>query len=418
MRIEIAAGAVVGAILLLFIFIYTGCQRSATSLQETLGQEKQLVSPLELGLDVVNSAYAPSSVVSPVAFYDLFDLMRIGAEGEIKQLLEQYQMSFDAQAQIKKSSSSAYFLRLSDVWADISREFSSWYGDTINSCGYMFHSLPWENAEDAMSSINGWIDEMTQGELPDYFSREGYQPFVESEVLFTNAAKFIAGWKHPLNKYEEGVFHQRPDMDNPYAEGTQRVETFVSSSSCEGWYAENENEQVLALPYEDAAYRLMIVLPRNPIQAERPWEAYSYDRLKELEAGLQKVSSIDVHLVKFQTTENVYLSVPESELEDEGANITGVFANLRHLFTTPASYPKMFTEPAAIDLAPIMQECMFEITAEGSVSDENGLPEGALPGVELSANAAHSFVTDRPFLYILYREDLGIDNALFVGSYE
>jgi len=57
MRIEIAAGAVVGAILLLFIFIYTGCQRSATSLQETLGQEKQLVSPLELGLDVVNSAY-------------------------------------------------------------------------------------------------------------------------------------------------------------------------------------------------------------------------------------------------------------------------------------------------------------------------------------------------------------------------
>ena len=125
MRIEIAAGAVVGAILLLFIFIYTGCQRSATPLQETLGQEKQLVSPLELGLDVVNSAYAPSSVVSPVAFYDLFDLMRIGAEGEIKQLLEQYQMSFDAQAQIKKSSSSAYFLCLSDVWADISREFSS-----------------------------------------------------------------------------------------------------------------------------------------------------------------------------------------------------------------------------------------------------------------------------------------------------
>ena len=415
MRTKTAAIAVV--ILLCSNFIYTGCQRSSTPTQVTLAQEEQHVSPLEFGLDVVNSAGAISFAVSPVAYYDLFGLMRIGAESETKQLLEQYQMSFNAQAQIKKLSPSVNFMHISDVWAANSREFSSWYGDTINLCGYMFHGLPWENDEEVASFINDWIDEMSQGEIPFYFSHEECPRFVKNEVLFTNVAKFIAAWKQPLKKYEEGAFRQRPDAENPYAIGAQRMEIFVSNPSCEGWYSGNEHEQVLSLPYEDAVYRLMIVLPHNPIQAERPWETYSIDRLKELETGLQYVSNIDVHLVNFQTISNVYLSESMAEREVGEEDTTGVLANLRCLFTVPANYPKMFTDPSAVELAPIMQECMFEITAEGSANGENGLPS-ALPEVEFAPSALYSFVTDRPFLYILYREDLGIDNALFLGIYE
>lgn len=381
----------------------SACETNKTATQEVL--ENQFVSPLAFGLDIVRESAPCPFAVSPVAYYELFGLMRIGAGVNTKRLLSPYQIPPAEYAQINKASNDVYFLRISDVWAENSKEFCAWYGDTLTNNGFMYHSV---SRAEALEFINGWFEEQTLGTVFPYFEQEECPKFSERTVLFTNAVTFEGEWQKPFVAYEQDVFHQRPEVDNEHAIAPPRVERYVRNGESEGWYFENEKEQVLSLSFKDTSYRLMIVMPRESLPSEHPWEGYSVERIKELHEALEYTKNIDIHLVSFKTEANLYISALD--------NSNSTLEQLSGLFVESMSYPKMFTTPETLDLAPITQRCIFSLGIEGTdYSEDNSC---SLPVMESNLRAARKFVTERPFLYVLYREDIGIDNALLVGIYE
>lgn len=225
-------------------------------------------------------------------------------------------------------------------------------------------------------------------------------------LLYTSEASFEDLWQQPFKGYEEAVFQQRPSLGNEHAFGTQRVEYFVCNESTAGGYYENEQEQVLSLPCIN--YQFMIILPREAASSEHPWESYTAEHIKELYATLNKVTDIDLHLVCFTTETDNNLRVFDRS--------NSKMSNLSRLFSEEFRYPAMFENADAVKLLPIKQKCQFAIGAEGTFHSEN-----LLDVLQLCAKKdGHSqkFITDRPFLYLVYGEKLGIDYPILMGIYE
>lgn len=104
-------------------FLFLGCQQSSTSTREVTNSE-QLVLPLEFGLEMIRLFDANSMVVSPVAYYELFDLMRLGADTNTLRILSPYRFPVEKNESLKGAYYNGEYLRLLDVWSSNTREFS------------------------------------------------------------------------------------------------------------------------------------------------------------------------------------------------------------------------------------------------------------------------------------------------------
>ena len=105
-------------------FLFLGCQQSSTSTREVTNSE-QLVLPLEFGLEMIRLSDANSMVVLPVAYYELFDFMRLGADTNTLRILSPYRFPVEKNESLIGAYYNGEYLRLLDVGLQIRENFPS-----------------------------------------------------------------------------------------------------------------------------------------------------------------------------------------------------------------------------------------------------------------------------------------------------
>ncbi len=249
-------------------------------------------------------------------------------------------------------------------------------------------------AGNAVSTINGWVSEQTQGKIANLLTADDIN--AQTRLVLTNAVYFQGQWISPFNPNatQDWPFHPTPDTSSTVK---MMHQTFLIP------YYENELMQAAAVPFvgtSNAGGNLACVflLPKS---------ADNFDTMvNELEGAFANwISSLSsqrvaLQLPKFTLDTRLNLGDPLEKLGmedafDTNANFVGI-DGMRDLFLNKVIHQAYFT------------------------LDENGVTAAAATAAGMSGNAMPEnkppvrLTLDHPFLFFIV--DLKSQEMLFMGK--
>lgn len=158
----------------------------------------------------------------------------------------------------------------------------------------------------ACNRINNAFDTATFGMISKVLDPSDLSP--DSAIVLTNAIYFKCRWEKP--------FDITPDSQDPQSlnftllNGTKVHTTMLSSNKRHLPYTENDDFQIVSIPYERGKFDFTIILPKdNTNKGYEKLTQLTYERLNELLTSLND-TEIDLKLPKF--TFNSKFSLVES----------------------------------------------------------------------------------------------------------
>ena len=240
---------------------------------------------------------------------------------------------------------------------------------------------------ETMDVINQWGSDHTMGMIPRILNEQTFKPFADSYLL--DAVYFKGTWTLKFDKDET-----RDESFN----GGEPVPMMHMRNQL--YYDENENCQMLALPYGNGAYRMTILLPREgktigDVVAGLDGQQWSYCQWMPLE-------DVDVKLPRFETMSNVNLVEPMSALGMPSA-FNPYTAEIPDYCDVPEYISNMF------------QVAKIRLDEEGTEAAAITVIETETTSINPSEPKHYQFHADRPFLYIISELSTGV--IFFIGQY-
>jgi len=242
---------------------------------------------------------------------------------------------------------------------------------------------------EAVTTINGWVAEQTRGRIPEIVS----PPIPESTIAYLiNAIYFKGAWttQFDRDRTAPGSF-LRPDGS------TRTVPLMHTDDVIPLWFAWDENVTVGELPYGGGAYRMTLVVPRDPAALDTLAAGLTQERWNGWIASLDS-AELDVVLPRFTMTF-------DRELSDDLAALGMGIAfcdDPAQAFDFTAMYP-----PGGACISAVKHKAFVEVNEEGTEA-------AAVTSVEVGVTSAPPMlVVDRPFLFAI-REALS-GTILFLG---
>ena len=257
------------------------------------------------------------------------------------------------------------------------------------------NKLNFAKKQEALSTINNWVDTQTEHKIPQILSPEDITEL--TRLVLVNAIYFEGNWVAPFNpsKTQDWPFHPSPDASIP-TKMMQQVGTFP--------YYENELIQIAALPFqgkstEEGSLAFLIVLPKSAenfdmMQGELP---------KELNGWISSLtpSRLHVKIPKFIHNTRLDLNEPLQEMGMEDAftseaNFTGI-DGMRDLF-----------------LNKVIHQAYFSVNEQGVVATAATAANIGLTSAASEKSNDTAFFADHPFFYFII--DIKSQELLFMGK--
>lgn len=249
--------------------------------------------------------------------------------------------------------------------------------------------------EPARQRINGWVEEQTNDRIQELIPSGAIDDL--TRMVLANAVYFLADWEHQFaaGSTRDRAFHA-PGGD-VQAPTMHQTETFG--------YAENDQVQVLQMPYAGGELGMMVVLPREAGGLGEVEGSLSADGVAGWADALED-QRVAVALPKFRVEPGQPLALRETLI---AMGMTDAFDESRADLTGMA-------DPAANEGLPLYITSVFH---EAFVAvDEEGTEAAAATAVVVGVRSAvmpppTSFVADHPFLFFI--RDLRTGAVLFMG---
>jgi serpin B len=234
-----------------------------------------------------------------------------------------------------------------------------------------------------MGVINQWASDHTEKMIEEVLSSDEFDPQAVSYLL--NAIYFKGAWRQKFDKEvtRDEVFNggKTVPMMQQYADFN---------------YLENDDCQMLRLPYGNTAYSMTVLLPRegktiadvlNGLTAE------SWSKLWMTEA------SVDVKLPRFESKTEV--------------DLVGIMSRLGmpKAFTSDAEFPDFCNVPTYIDM--MKQVARIKVNEAGTEAAAVTVIGAKFTSVGPQEQVA--FHATRPFLYVISEQSTGA--VFFIGTY-
>jgi serpin B len=249
--------------------------------------------------------------------------------------------------------------------------------------------IDFRRVEAARARINGWVAKQTRDRIRDIVP-EGL-PVPSTQLALANAIYFKAAWKQPFKEAatREAPFRTRDggSTDVPFM---HREDTFR--------YTEDEDAQVVELPYRGNRTSMVIVLPRKPDGLAALEGKLTAARLAAW-IGAFKPVAVKLALPRFKFTRAAQLS---GHLQALG---------MKDAFTAGADFSGITRDtPLFIDVVLhkafiAVDEAGTEAAAATVVMMRKGRVTGGTP-----------FTADHPFLFLIRHVKTG--TVLFLGCVE
>jgi len=244
----------------------------------------------------------------------------------------------------------------------------------------------------AAKTINDWVEDKTNKRIKDLISKEALG--ADTAMVLTNAVYFKADW---MDKFEKDNTQDAPFKLG----GDKNVKMPMMARTGHYRYAENDDLQVLEMPYASGKLSMIIVLPRKVDGLAAVEKALSAEQLAKWTKDASK-EKVELKLPRWKATQQFELN---KVLEAMGM--------------------KLVFDPAQADFAPMVEKSQMKLFISRVVHKsfvevtEEGTEAAAATGVVMGLTAMPErhvpkvFTADHPFLYIIRHNDTGM--ILFMG---
>jgi serpin B len=297
------------------------------------------------------------------------------------------------------SENTAYTLRTANaLWAEKTYPFLAEY--TTNAeryYGAKVTNLDFINQPDASRiTINQWVEEQTNDKIQDLLPEGTIDPI--TRLVITNAIYFKGTWvkQFDVNKTSDADFRtasgktvkvplmQRTDEDAIYR------------------YAENDNLQLLAMPYEHASGRqlsMVVLLPKG-------------DGLATVEASLDAQTL--PALQQSAKSRQVEVYFPKFKLETKYDQLGGTLAamGMPTAFTDRADFSGMGGK-GDLFISDVIHQAYVDVNEEGTEAAAATAVVVRLQSAPVKPEPVPVFRADHPFLFFIVDDESGA--TLFMG---
>lgn len=248
-------------------------------------------------------------------------------------------------------------------------------------------------AEQARQEINQWVEKQTNGKIKDLLGPDAIKPL--TRLILTNAIYFKSAWQQD--------FPKGATKDAPFQLGGGQTKTVPLMSQQKRFrYFEDEQVQVLELPYQQGVLNMTVILPKK------------VDGLADLEKTLtqQNVNKwldgmnsrlVQVFLPKFKIEAQFKLS---ETLKAMG--MTDAFSDAKADFSGIASVERMY-------IFDVIHKAFVDVNEEGT---EAAAATAVIMGVKSAMPRPEQpviFRADHPFVFAIRHRESGA--ILFLGRF-
>jgi len=237
--------------------------------------------------------------------------------------------------------------------------------------------------EESLEKINGWVKEKTNG-LIDKITDEDISKFV---MLIINALAFDGKWMEPFDPYKSfgGVFYGNTPQGAELMNSTENAYFTVSGGAG------------FVKPYF-GGYSFAAILPDEGVSVKDIYLSLSADELIGIMTGAQPCR-VDITFPELDLT-------TEHKLKDHlvSLGISDIFDGFR------ADFSDMCAEAVYAD--DLIHKCTLKV-------DEDGTKAAAVSSMGIMRMSAappakHHLIFDRPFMFMIFREETKI--PVFMGA--
>ena len=361
-------------------------QFAVTMYQQLNGQSKQVDA---------NVFFSPYSLTSAIA------MLYAAAEGNTKAQIQKtfYYPSLPIlnpnsaalYNQFNKPSPNYKLNTINDLWLQQGRTPNQAYIDTVKRYyGGQVNTLDFKNnTETSRQMINEKIAKHTNQMIPELLSKESTQP--STSAILTNAVYFKADWS--------SRFWVSGDMPFHYFNGTSS-DVDMMFQNTEFRYSEDEQVQVVELPYKGIELSMLVVLPKSkePLAMQTLIKNLSTTQITDWTKRLKQ--------------QDILLNLPKFKI-DEGYPMKAVLTDMGmpSAFGNQAKF-NVFADNSPIAIDDIHHQAVIDVNEIGTeAAAATGVVAVDISG---SMHPPVAFKADHPFMFMI--KDNKTDAILFLGQ--
>ncbi|MDR1859894.1 MAG: hypothetical protein LBR06_03105 [Bacteroidales bacterium] len=304
----------------------------------------------------------------------------------------------------------------SSIWLQESPELNTAFSEINTACynADIFHV--WFGSEEALTMINTWLQEKTDGALSDFFNSGDYylpadtyndpykDPYFDQNSYYWKGTQmwllhtvcFNGAWQTPFDGDRSG------NVAFTNSDGTTTEVVAMNGRMNVNFVATDELAMV-ELPYSNGSFSLNVLLPDRNTTSQKLIEQMTEPQWKELVGKLQK-TAVDVSLPRFSVE---YEHDLDSDISTLG--MSSIFD------ATTASFGDL-SSARGICVNRMRQKLRSTVNESGTsaatLSDIVTNPGNEPVGIT-TADKAAEFRVDRPFIYIIKEQSSGV--IIFTG---
>ena len=336
---------------------------------------------------------ADNTVFSPYSLFSCLSMVFAGAaDNTAWEMHKALQLSVSQKAlpreyaKLRTTLASEEFQIANALWADVDTVLLSDFSHTLKeNYDAKFQALDFSKTAEAVSIINEWTANQTHGKIQKLLEDGDIDGL--TRLVLTNAVYFKGDWKLP--------FSAALTAPQPFHVSADTVkEVPMMKNTAHFPYYENDQAQVLGLPFKSGKTACLIILPK-----EGEALSFSAPLFKEWACSL--------------VSERVAVSLPSFSIKSR-FTLNDILENLgmKEAFTDKANFSGM-DGMRDLYLSKVVHEALFILNETGVVAAAaTAAPMNATGALEKKPPIA--FNANRPFLFMII--DLKTQTPLFLGK--
>ncbi|MDD5773688.1 MAG: ankyrin repeat domain-containing protein [bacterium] len=250
------------------------------------------------------------------------------------------------------------------------------------------------NGEIARLKINKWVEDGTKNKIKHLVPPGMINS--NTKFILTNAVYFKAGW---LRRFGKNI-----TKDAPFKlPSGKNINVKMMSGYGEYEYGENNNLQILEMPYKDSDISMIVLLPKKYDGLMETEKIINDANIKEWISSLEK-KDVNVLLPKFKITSSFNLSQFLILM-----GMSDAFNLYKADFSGIADFSKM-DSTNNLFISEVIHKAFIDVNEEGAVAGAATYADMTEGGISKDAPV---FRADRPFIFLI--RDNWSGNILFLG---
>ncbi|CAI2354785.1 unnamed protein product [Caenorhabditis sp. 36 PRJEB53466] len=249
--------------------------------------------------------------------------------------------------------------------------------------------LDFSDKEAAALAINDFVRKNTGEHIKKIISADSINDNLVA--VLTNALYFKADWQH---KFKQSATHKKEFFSS--ADSKREID-FLNANAVHRDYAENDQFQVLRLPYKDESFALSIFLPKTRFG---------------LGDALKSIDSVTIqHLLSNVSRNHVNVRIPKWKIETELDLKKALEAvGIKQAFLQSADLSN-FAD--GVFVSKVTHKALIEVDEEGTKAAAATTVEFSLKSAQFSLKEPIDFIADHPFFFVLSKDNhpLFVDEA-------